>query len=37
MAKGVPFLEERERNHFLRVEPDEWQKALRILEAGRPA
>ncbi len=35
MAKGVPFLETRERNHFLRVEPQEWQEALRILEAGR--
>ncbi|HZB39272.1 MAG TPA: transketolase [Beijerinckiaceae bacterium] len=35
MAKGVPFLEERERNHFLRVEADEWRKALEILEAGR--
>jgi transketolase len=37
MAKGVPFLEARERNHFLRVEPDEWQKALDILDATRPA
>ncbi len=37
MAKGVPFLEERERNHFLRVEPHEWQKALEVLEAGRNA
>ena len=37
MAKGVPFLEERERNHFLRVEADEWQKALEALEAGRRA
>jgi transketolase len=37
MAKGVPFLEERERNHFLRVEADEWQKALGVLEAGRTA
>jgi len=35
MAKGVPFLEERERNHFLRVEQDEWQKAIRILDDGR--
>jgi transketolase len=35
MAKGVPFLEERERNHFLRVEPDEWQKAIQILDGGR--
>lgn len=35
MAKGVPFLEQRERNHFLRVERDEWQKAIQILDAGR--
>jgi transketolase len=35
MGKGIPFLEKRERNHFLRVEPDEWQKALAILDAGR--
>ena len=35
MGKGVPFLEKREKNHFLRVEPDEWQKALAILDAGR--
>jgi transketolase len=32
MAKGVPFLEARERNHFLRVEPQEWQQALAILD-----
>lgn len=37
MAKGVPFLEERERNHFLRVEAEEWAKALAILDEGRPA
>ena len=36
MAKGVPFLEEREMTHFLRVEPDEWARALAILDAGRP-
>jgi len=35
MAKGVPFLEQRESNHFLRVEPEEWQKAIQILDAGR--
>ncbi|MBP2511535.1 MULTISPECIES: transketolase [Agrobacterium] len=34
MAKGVPFLEARERNHFLRVEPEEWVEALRIIDAG---
>ncbi len=37
MGKGVGFLEERERNHFLRVEPEEWSKALEILDAARPA
>lgn len=35
MAKGVPFLEARERNHFLRVEADEWARAMDVLEAGR--
>ncbi len=34
MGRGVPFLEARERNHFLRVEPDEWRKALDILDAA---
>ena len=34
MAKGVPFLEARERNHFLRVEPHEWTEALRINDAA---
>lgn len=33
MGRGVPFLEARERNHFLRVEADEWQKALDIIDA----
>lgn len=37
MAKGVPFLETRERNHFLRVEAEEWQQALAVLDAGRQA
>jgi transketolase len=35
MGKGVPFLEERERNHFMRVEADEWAKAIAALDAGR--
>lgn len=35
MAKGVPFLEARERNHFLRVEADEWREALAVLDEGR--
>jgi hypothetical protein len=28
MGKGVPFLEQREKNHFIRVDPPEWQQAL---------
>lgn len=32
MGKGVPFLEERDKNHFIRVEPEEWQKALADLD-----
>jgi transketolase len=36
MAKGVPFLEARERSHFLRVEREEWAQALQALGAGRP-
>ncbi len=35
MAKGVPFLEARERNHFLRVERNEWALALEAIEQGR--
>jgi len=34
MAKGVPFLETRERNHFLRVDPHEWAQALEALQHG---
>lgn len=37
MGKGVPFLEQREKNHFIRVEQHEWQLALASLEAGRQA
>ena len=37
MGKGVDFLEERERNHFLRVEPEEWSRAFAILDSRRPA
>ena len=35
MGKGVSFLEQREKNHFIRVEPHEWQLALKALDAGR--
>jgi transketolase len=31
MGKGVPFLETREKNHFIRVEPNEWALAIKIV------
>ena len=34
MGKGVDFLETREKNHFIRVEPEEWQAALSVLDAN---
>jgi len=33
MGSGVPFLEQRDKNHFIRVEADEWQQAIAILDA----
>jgi len=36
MGKGVPFLEAREKNHFIRVDPPEWQQALDILDSTKP-
>lgn len=36
MCKGIPFLEEREITHFVRVEPEEWSRALDILDAEMP-
>ena len=33
MGKGVPFLEAREKNHFIRVDADEWDKAIEALDA----
>jgi transketolase len=35
MGKGVPFLEQREKTHFIRVEPEEWEQALVELERTR--
>jgi transketolase len=35
MGKGVPFLEQREKNHFIRVDPPEWQQALQILDQSQ--
>ncbi len=34
MGKGVPFLEAREKNHFIRVDANEWQVAIALLEKG---
>ncbi|SMB78900.1 transketolase [Pasteurella testudinis DSM 23072] len=35
MGKGVPFLEAREKNHFIRVDADEWQKAIAVLDESQ--
>ncbi len=32
VGRGVPFLEQREKNHFIRVDPHEWQEAIDILD-----
>jgi len=37
MGKGVPFLETRDKSHFIRIEAHEWQLALSALDAGRNA
>jgi transketolase len=37
MGKGVPFLEAREKNHFIRVDAHEWQLALEALDASQPS
>ena len=34
MGQGVPFLEQREKTHFIRVESSEWEEALKALDAG---
>jgi transketolase len=36
MGKGVPFLETRDKNHFIRVDPPEWQQALTVLDQSLP-
>jgi transketolase len=35
MGKGIPFLEAREKNHFMQVGPEEWQEALAVLDAAQ--
>ena len=37
MGKGVPFLEQREKNHFMRVDAAEWQHAIELLDAAHAA
>lgn len=37
MGKGVPFLEAREKNHFMRVDAGEWQHAIELLDAAHAA
>lgn len=32
MGSGVPFLETRDKNHFIRVDPPEWQTAIEVLD-----
>ncbi|MEA3251408.1 MAG: transketolase [Pseudomonadota bacterium] len=32
MGRGVPFLENRDKNHFIRVDEDEWSVALKQLD-----
>ena len=37
MGKGVPFLEAREKNHFMQVAAAEWQHAIELLDAAQAA
>ena len=34
LGKGVPMIANRERNHFVRVDDDEWDEVARQLEAS---
>ena len=36
MGMGVPFLETRDKNHFIRVDPPDWQQAIAHLDQNRP-
>ena len=35
MGKGVPFLEAREKNHFMQVAAAEWKQAIALLDASQ--
>lgn len=37
MGKGVPFLENRDKTHFIRVDENEWDLALQAIDAGSQA
>jgi transketolase len=37
MGCGVPFLEKREKNHFMNVAAQEWQDAIELLDAAHAA
>ena len=37
MGRGVPFLEQREKNHFMQVSAAEWQHAIELLDAAHAA
>jgi transketolase len=37
MGKGVPFLENRDKTHFIRVDEHEWDLALQALDTGSQA
>lgn len=34
LGRGVPFLEAREKNHFMQVGADEWRQAIALLDAA---
>ena len=36
MGKGIDFLESRDKNHFMRVDPPEWQEALALHDQHKP-
>lgn len=37
MGRGVPFLEQREKNHFMQVGAEEWQHAIDMLDQAHAA
>ena len=37
IGRGVPFLETREKAHFIRIDENEWDLARQALRAANPA